>query len=97
MDGLGICSCNRWRPECRGIGLDTEAIDLSSKLFDLVSTFVQEQLGDLRLAAFKLVLGKFEGSPFSEAPLETIRCEWSKLLASPQAAMVLRANHSFLI
>ena len=97
VDGLGICSSNRWRPECRGIGLDTEAIDLLSKLFDLVSTFVQEQLGDLRLAAFKLVLGKFEGSPFSEASLETIRCEWSKLLASPQAAMVRAEGQPFFL
>ena len=53
VDGLGICSCNRWRPECRGVGLDSEALDLSSKLFELVSSFVREQLGDLRLAAFK--------------------------------------------
>ena len=97
VDGLGICSCNRWRPECRGVGLDDEAVELSSKLFDLVSAFVQEQLGDLRLAAFKLVLGKFEGSPFTQSSLDSIRREWSKLLTAPQAAMVRAEGQPFFL
>jgi len=39
---------------------------LSAKVFDIVSNFVQTQLGDLQVAAMKLALGRFEGSPFAE-------------------------------
>ena len=44
-DGFGLCSCNRLRPECKGVGLDSEAVELSAKVFDIVSNFVQTQLG----------------------------------------------------
>ena len=70
---------------------------MSSKLFELVSSFVQEQLGDLRLAAFKLALGKFEGSPFTQSSLDGIRREWSKLLTAPQAAMVRAEGQPFFL
>ena len=54
VDGLGLCSCNRWRPDARGRSLGTKAKILSSQLHALMFDFVVEQLGDLRLAGMKL-------------------------------------------
>ena len=87
-DGLGLCSPNRWPPECRGVGLSAIASELNQRLHDLLRSFVWEQLGDPREMAFKLATGKLSESPFCEAAVEKLRKDWAALLPVPDSAMV---------
>ena len=73
VDGLALCSCNRWRPDARGRSLGTKAKILSAQLHALMFEFVVGQLGDLRVAGMKLALGKFTESPFKREALEDVR------------------------
>ena len=78
VDGLGLCSCNRWRLDGRGRTFGTKAKILSAQLHALMFEFVVGQLGDLRVAGMKLALGKFTESPFKREALEGVRKKWAQ-------------------
>ena len=77
VDGFGLCSPTLWEPVDRGAHIHPEGQEFCKTIFGMVSKFVTEKLGDLRLAAFKLGLGKIETSPFSEKDLAAMRKEWA--------------------
>ena len=87
VDGFGLCSPNRWAPDCRGLGQGSVSLDLNNSLHSLLRGFVREQLGDLREMAFKLATGKLAESPFSEVALDKVRAEWAALLPVPETAV----------
>ena len=96
VDGFGLCSPNRWPPECRGVGLSAQATELNRRIHDLLCNFIWEQLGDPREMAFKLATGKLSESSFKEAAVTKLRSEWAALLPMPESAIwfALRANLS---
>ena len=97
VDGFGLCSANRWRPEDRGAYLSMEAQQMGRKLKELLQEFVVSQIGDLRKEAFHLALGRLQGSPFSESALQKLRERWAQLLPSPSSAMELTEGQPFFL
>ena len=97
IDGLGLCSCNRWRPEARGTSMSTRAKILSAQLHALMFEFVVEQLGDVRRAGMMLALGKYTESPFKREALEGVRKKWAQLLEVPNAAMSVAEGQPFML
>ena len=96
-DGFGLCSPNRWAPDCRGVGQSPQSKELNVKLHDLLREFVHGQLSDLRMMAFKLATGKLTESPFDEAALNRIRSQWAGLLAAPSNAMRRAEGQPFFL
>ena len=97
VDGLGLCYCNRWRPDARGRTLGTKAKILSAQLHALMFEFVVGQLGDLRVAGMKLALGKFTESPFKREALEDVRKKWAQLLEVPSSALCRAEGQPFML
>ena len=97
VDGFGLCSANRWRPEDRGTYLGMEAQQMGRKLKELLQEFVMSQIGDLRKEAFHLALGRLQSSPFSESALQQLRERWAQLLPSPASAMELTEGQPFFL
>ena len=96
-DGFGLCSPNRWAPECRGVGQSAQARDINNKVHDLLRGFVREQVGDLRMMAFKLATGKLAESPFSNEALDKLRKRWAALLPVPSSAVQKAEGQPFLL
>ena len=70
---------------------------LAAATFELLSNVVHECIPDLRLAAFELVTGKFQGSPFSDDVLKELRQRWANLLRDPVDALVIDDGQPFLL
>ena len=96
-DGFGLCSPNRWAPDCRGVGQSAQARDINNKVHDLLRGFVHEQMGDLRMMAFKLATGKLAESPFCKEALDKLRKRWSALLPVPSSAVQKAEGQPFLL
>ena len=96
-DGFGLCSPGRWHHKARGRLHDVGAKTLASKIKTLVHAFLQEQLGDVRQAMFKLALGRFESSPWSSGGLERLRRDVAALLAQPDDALVRAQGQPFFL
>jgi hypothetical protein len=97
VDGFGLCSPTLWDPADRGAHICPEGQEFCKTIFGMVSKFVTEKLGDLRLAAFKLGLGKIETSPFSEQDLVDMRKEWASLLPSRSKSLEIPERQPFLL
>jgi hypothetical protein len=97
VDGFGLCSPNRWAPGCRGVGQSTRSLELNTKIHDLLRDFVHEQLGDLRLMAFKLATGKLTESPFGGDALDLLRKRWAALLPVPGSAVGRAEGQPFFL
>ena len=97
VDGFGLCSPTLWNPADRGAHICAGGQDFCKSIFGMVSKFVTERLGDLRLAAFKLGLGKIETSPFSEQDLDDLRKEWASLLPSRSKSLEIPERQPFLL
>jgi len=97
VDGFGLCSPTLWDPADRGAHIQPEGQEFCKTIFGMVSKFVTEKLGDLRLAAFKLGLGKIETSPFSERDLAAMRKEWASLLPSNSKSLEILERQPFLL
>ena len=61
IDGFGLCSPHRWKPEQRGAFVAKGAEHFCSMVYELVKAFVLTQLGDVRREAIKLGLGHIKG------------------------------------
>ena len=96
-DGFGLCSANRWAPDCRGVGQSAQARDINDRVHDLLKGFVHEQLGDLRMMAFKLATGKLAESPFCKEALDRLRKRWAALLPAPSGALQKAEGQPFLL
>ena len=96
-DGFGLCSPNRWAPDCRGVGQSAQAQDINNRVHDLLKDFVHEQLGDLRMMAFKLATGKLAESPFCKEALDRLRKRWAALLPAPSVALQKAEGQPFLL
>ena len=97
VDGFGLCSPTLWNPADRGAHICAGGQEFCKSIFGMVSKFVTERLGDLRLAAFKLGLGKIETSPFSEQDLDDLRKEWASLLPSRSKSLEIPERQPFLL
>ena len=89
VDGFGLCSPTRWKPYQRGQFRSSDMNKLAPATFDILSDAVLESILDVRKEAFKLVTGKLDQSPFSEADLSKVRSKWAALLPDPDDALVV--------
>ena len=97
VDGLGLCSPNRWWPSDRFVYQKGAPAQLATDLHALVKTFVVESIPDLRRAAFELAVGKTKTSPFTPEALESVRKKWAELLPRPNKALVKAERQPFLL
>ena len=97
VDGFGLCSPNLFRPEQRGAFLGSEAKALVQNIHSLVVQFVSKEIGDVRDKAFRLAVGQFTASPFSQGAMDELRQSWSRLLPRPQSAVVIPEGQPFLL
>eukprot|EP00435_Cladocopium_sp_Y103_P051871 s108_g16.t1 len=88
-DGFGLCSPTRWCPAARGLRRSDQMKQLALKTYELLRDTVRSNIADVRTAAFKLVIGKFESSPFSTDELWRLRSQWAALLPDPAEAVVV--------
>ena len=97
VDGLGLCSPNRWWPSDRFVFQQTSAAGLAEDLHELVRSFVIKNIADLRQASFELAVGKMTKSPFSSEALEEVRKRWAQLLSRPDKALFKAERQPFLL
>lgn len=97
VDGFGLCSPNRWRPEMRGWGLKPAAKGLATLLHDMTEKYVDKLVPDQRRAAFELVTGKLHASPFDGDSLQQFRREWAGILPMPSSAAVRAEGQPFFL
>ena len=83
VDGLGLCSPNRWPPLARGANLGTEAKHLAEELHKRTRAWVLKHVSVTRREAFSLALGRTKQSPFSEDQLDELRRSWAEVLPMP--------------
>ena len=86
VDGFGLCSPTRWSPLARGHRRSPTMRGLAASTFLLLQSAVKGAIQDVRKDAFKLVTGKMQASPFSEAVLEKVRGQIAALLRDPEDA-----------
>eukprot|EP00435_Cladocopium_sp_Y103_P065967 s171_g28.t1 len=96
-DGFGLCSPTRWCPAARGLRRSDQMKQLALKTYALLRDTVRSSIADVRTAAFKLVTGKFESSPFSTDELLRLRSQWAALLPYPADAVVVDEGQPFLL
>ena len=70
---------------------------LASETFVLLQDMVHRCIPDVRAAAFRLVTGKFESSPFSVGELTALRKRWASLLSDPADALIVDEGQPFLL
>ena len=97
IDGFGLCSPTRWRPQQRGERRTKEMMELAGATFDALSNCVDECIPNVRLEAFKLVTGKLEGSPFTSDALAKLRERWVNLVPDPEDAKVVGRGQPFYL
>ena len=97
VDGFGLCSPNLYRPEQRGASLRDEAKKLAKDVYELVERFVVSEIGDVRDKSFRLAVGQFSESPFSDQAMARLRREWSRLLPRPDSALVVPEGQPLLL
>ena len=97
VDGLGLCSPNRWWPSDRFVFQAGDSASLAGSLHDLVRTFVLDQIPDLRKASFELAVGKLVSSPFSAEAIWKVRKSWAQLLPRPGKALEIAERQPFLL
>jgi len=97
VDGLGLCSPNRWWPSDRFVFQQTSAAGLAEDLHELVRSFVIKNVADLRQASFELAVGKMTKFPFSSEALEEVRKRWAQLLSRPDKALFKAERQPFLL
>ena len=63
VDGLGLCSPWRWRPEQRGRLCSWRESNHAEGLQRIIRNFVISELDDVKLMTFRLAAGRIESSP----------------------------------
>eukprot|EP00435_Cladocopium_sp_Y103_P066733 s1270_g29.t1 len=96
-DGFGLCSPTRWKPSQRGERRDGVMVKLADDIFKILEETVLESIPDIRRAAFEVVTGKLERSPFSEGALNKLRDKWFALLSDKADAAVVDEGQPFYL
>ena len=96
-DGCGLNSPGQWRPGARGLGLSSDARDLTQRLRSLLQSFVWERIPDVKKEFFRLSMGKMLEAPFSEIHMDRLRREWFALLPDLEAAKVVAGGQPFYL
>ena len=97
VDGLGLCSPNRWPPLARGANLGTEAKHLAEELHNRTRAWVLKHVLDTRREAISLALGRTKQSPFSEVQLDELRRSWAEVLPMPKQALEKASGQPFYL
>eukprot|EP00435_Cladocopium_sp_Y103_P044902 s3525_g12.t1 len=97
IDGFGMCSPTRWAPLARGVRRTAVMSDLAWATHSLLEETVHKCIPDVRTAAFALVTGKIQSTPFDEASLKELRQKWSELLADPSDALKVDDGQPFYL
>jgi len=97
VDGFGLCSPTRWKPNARGHRRKQVMKELAATTFSCLSHGVADAIGDVRREAFKLVTGKLTASPFSNELLDKVRTQIAALLRDPGGALVRDAGQPFYL
>eukprot|EP00435_Cladocopium_sp_Y103_P061492 s851_g23.t1 len=95
VDGLGLCSPNRWWPSDRFQFEQDTAQKFAEQLHLIILQFVNENLKDLRRSAFELAVGRMTASPFVKERLDGVRKLWAQLLPRPEKALVKPERQPF--
>ena len=97
VDGLGLCSPGRWRPEQRGRLCSWRESNHAEGLQRVVRNFVLSEVGDVKLMTFKLAAGRIESSPSSPGAMQRLREELASLTQDPALAMAVPAGQPFYL
>eukprot|EP00435_Cladocopium_sp_Y103_P068509 s490_g31.t1 len=97
IDGFGLCSPTRWRPQQRGERRTPEMVGLANASFEILADTVRKHVVDVRREAFKLVTGKLEGSPFAINVIEETRSALFGLLPDPADAQIRDEGQPFYL
>jgi len=96
-DGFGLTSPNRWHPSLRGLTDTSEQTQFCATLSELVKQHTLKIFPDLKMAVFKLALGKFTEPPVSEEQLTALRTDWFNLLPQPRLAAEVPEYQPFFL
>ena len=97
VDGFGLCSPGRWRPEQRGMLSSREEWQHAERVQRAIRNFVLEEVGDLRKAALQLAVGRMKSSPFSEQGVQRLRQQVASMLPDPDLALQVPERQPFLL
>ena len=97
VDGLGLCSPGRWRPEQRGRLCSWHESNHAEGLQRVVRNFVLSEVGDVKLMTFKLAAGRIESSPFRPEAMQRLREELASLTQDPALSMTVPARQPFYL
>eukprot|EP00435_Cladocopium_sp_Y103_P002248 s5620_g1.t1 len=70
---------------------------LASDTFLLLRDAVLETFGDVKEAAFKLVVGRIQSSPFPVMVMDKLRKKWASLLSDKEGALIVDEGQPFLL
>ena len=97
VDGLGLCSPGRWRPEQKGRLCTWRESNHAEGLQRVARNFVLSEVGDVKLMTFKLAAGRMESSPFSPGAMQRLREELESLTQDPTLAMTVPEGQPFYL
>ena len=97
VDGLGLCSPGRWRPEQRGRLCNWRESNHAEGLQLVVRNFVISELDDVKLMTFRLAAGQLESSPFRPEAMQRLREELASLTPDPGLALSVPERQPFYL
>ena len=97
VDGLGLCSPGRWRPEQRGRLCSWGELCHAEGLQRCIRNFVLSELDDVKTMSFKLAAGRIESSPFKPESMQRLREELASLTPDPQLSLTVPERQPFYL
>ena len=97
VDGFGICSPGRWRPEQRAETLHGDVLEYTLQINQLLRKFVHEQLGDVRIKAMELAVGRIRDSPFEPHAMEELRWKIARLTSDDKQLLEVPERQPFYL
>ncbi|CAE7254008.1 unnamed protein product [Symbiodinium microadriaticum] len=97
VDGLGLCSPGRWRPEQRGMLCSWGELCHAEGLQRCIRNFVLSELDDVKTMSFKLAVGRIESSPFKPESMQRLREELASLTPDPQLSLTVPERQPFYL
>ncbi|CAE7430284.1 unnamed protein product, partial [Symbiodinium sp. CCMP2456] len=97
VDGLGLCSPGRWRPEQRGRLCSWRESNHAEGLQRIIRNFVISELDDVKLMTCKLAAGRLESSPFKPEAMQRLREELASMTPDPKLSLVVPERQPFYL
>ena len=97
VDGLGLCSPWRWRPEQRGRLCSWRESNHAEGLQRIIRNFVISELDDVKLMTFRLAAGRIESSPFRPEAMQRLREELASMTPDPGLALSVPERQPFYL